>query len=94
MAYEVPRSGVESELQLLAYATAIAMQDLSHVCDLYNGSWQRRILNSLSNRPGIELTSLWILVLLLLLSQNENSTNVIYVWWVFLFCFVLIRFHM
>ena len=30
---EVPRLEIESELQLLAYATAIAMQDLSHICD-------------------------------------------------------------
>ena len=28
---EVPRLGVESELQLPAYVTAIAMQDLSHI---------------------------------------------------------------
>ena len=32
---EVPRLGVESELQLLAYATAIAMLDLSHICNLH-----------------------------------------------------------
>ena len=30
---EAPRLGVESELQLLAYATATAMRDLSCVCD-------------------------------------------------------------
>ena len=29
---EVPRLGVESELQLQTYATATAMQDPSHVC--------------------------------------------------------------
>ena len=29
---EVPRLGVSSELQLLAYATAIAMRDLSSTC--------------------------------------------------------------
>ena len=29
---EVPRPGVESELHLMAYATAIAMWDLSHAC--------------------------------------------------------------
>ena len=44
----VPRLGVESELQLLAYTTATATQDLSHVCDLYHSSRQCRILNSLS----------------------------------------------
>ena len=31
---EVPRLGVESELQLPAYATATATQNPSHVCDL------------------------------------------------------------
>ena len=31
---EVPSLGVKSELQLLAYATATAMPDLSHICDL------------------------------------------------------------
>ena len=45
---EVPRLGVEMELQLPAYTTAIAMQDLSLVCDLYHSSWQHRILNPLS----------------------------------------------
>ena len=42
------RLGVESELQLLAYNTAIAMQDLSHVCDLHHSSQQHCILNPLS----------------------------------------------
>ena len=44
---EVPRLGVESELQLLAYTTATATWDLSHVCDLHHSSWQRPILNPL-----------------------------------------------
>ena len=30
---DVPRLGVELELQPLAYTTAIAAQDPSHVCD-------------------------------------------------------------
>ena len=48
---EVPRLGVKSELQLPAYATATAMQDLSHVCDLHHsspqchGTWNVMILN-------------------------------------------------
>ena len=45
---EVPRLGFESELQFLAYGTAIAMQDLSCICDLHHSSWQCQILNSLS----------------------------------------------
>ena len=45
---EVPRLGVESKLELLAYTTATATQDLSHICDLHHSSQQRRILNPLS----------------------------------------------
>ena len=44
---EVPRLGVKLELQLLAYTTATATPDLSHVFDLHHRSWQRRILNLL-----------------------------------------------
>ena len=33
---EVPRLGVQLELQLPAYAIAIATQDLNHVCDLHH----------------------------------------------------------
>ena len=35
---EVPRLGVESELKLLAYATASAAPDTNHVCDLHHSS--------------------------------------------------------
>ena len=46
---EVPRLGVESEQQpLLAYTTATATWDLSHICDLHLSSRQRWILNPLS----------------------------------------------
>ena len=44
---EVPRRGVESELQLPAYPTATATPDPSHICKLHHGSWQRWILNPL-----------------------------------------------
>ena len=37
---EVPKLGVESELQLQAYATATEMPDLTHICDLHHSSWQ------------------------------------------------------
>ena len=45
-----PRLGVQLELQLPAYATATATQDLSHVCNLHHSSQltSNRILNSLS----------------------------------------------
>ena len=45
---EVPRLGVESELQLPAYATATATKDPSRVCDLHHSSWRGWILNPLS----------------------------------------------
>ena len=43
---EVSRLGVELELQLPAYTTA--MQDLNRVCDLHHSSRQHQILNALS----------------------------------------------
>ena len=63
---EVPRLGVESELQQLTFATAtaIATWDPSSVYDLHHSSQQCWRLNSLSEgvRPGIEHSSSWILV--------------------------------
>ena len=38
---EVPRLGVESELQLLAYTTATATRDLTHIWDLHHNSRPR-----------------------------------------------------
>ena len=35
-AYGIPRLGVESELQLLAYATTIATLDLHCICDVHH----------------------------------------------------------
>ena len=43
---DIPRLGVESELQLPA--TATATQDPSHICALHHSSQQRSILNPLS----------------------------------------------
>ena len=45
---EVPRLGVELELQLQAFATATAMQDPSGACGLHHSSWQHWILNPLN----------------------------------------------
>ena len=45
---EVPRLGVESELQPPASARATATPDPSHVCDLYHSSRQCQILDLLS----------------------------------------------
>ena len=44
---EVPRLGVESELQLPAHTTATATQDLSRICDLCHSSQQWQMLNPL-----------------------------------------------
>ena len=60
---EVPRLGVELEMQLLAYATATATWDLSHVYDLHYSLWQHRILNPLSeagDRTHILMDCNWI----------------------------------
>ena len=46
---EVPKLGVESKPELLAYTTAAAMADPSQVCNLQHSSRQlQRILNPLS----------------------------------------------
>ena len=45
---EVPRLGVELELQLPAHTTATAMEDLSCVCNLHHSSWHCWILNPLN----------------------------------------------
>ena len=60
---EVPRLGVESELQLPACATATAVQDLSSICDLLHSSWQHQILNPLSearDRSCILVNPRWV----------------------------------
>ena len=44
---EVPRLGVQLELQLLAYTSATATWNLSHVCDLHHSSQKHQILNPL-----------------------------------------------
>ena len=49
---EVPRLGVESELQPPAYSRATATRDPSCVCNLRQSSRQRQILNPLSKGRG------------------------------------------
>ena len=58
---EVPRLGVELELQVLAYTKATAMPDLSHIGDLHHSSQPHWILNPVSE-ARIEPASSWILV--------------------------------
>ena len=50
---EVPRLGVQSELQLLACATATARSDPSYVWDLHPRSRQCQILNPLSKAKDL-----------------------------------------
>ena len=57
---EVPRLGVKSELQLLAYATATATADPSCICDLYHSLRQCWILNPLSEARDWTPTSSWM----------------------------------
>ena len=44
---DVPRLGVQSELQLLDYTTATATRDLSRVCNSHHSSEQCQIFNTL-----------------------------------------------
>ena len=69
---EVPRLGVESELQLPAYTTATATRDPSCTCDLHCSSWQSRILNPLCG-PRERTCILMNWSGSLPLSQNGNS---------------------
>ena len=60
---EVPRLGIELELQLLAYTIATATRDLSHICDRYHSSWQCRIpnpLNEARDRTQVLMDASWI----------------------------------
>ena len=60
---EVLRLEVKSELQLLTYTTAIAMPDLSLVCDLHHSLWQCRIPTPLSearDQTCIIMDASWI----------------------------------
>ena len=45
---EIPRLGIELELQLLTYAIATAIWDPSYIDGLHHSSWQGQIFNPLS----------------------------------------------
>ena len=60
---EVPRLGVQLELEPLAYTTATATRDPSHIFDLHHSSQQHWILNPLSearDRTGNLIVPSWI----------------------------------
>ena len=46
--WKFPGYGLNWSYSCWAYTTATATQDRSHVCDLHHSSWQRQILNPLS----------------------------------------------
>ena len=73
---EVLRLGVESELQLPAYATVIATQDPSHICDLHHSSRQHQIPDSLSKARD------WTCILMdsFPLHHNGNSPLFFFKW--------------
>ena len=51
------------DLQMLAYTTATAMQDLSYICNLPHGSQQHRIIDPLSktrDQTSILMDTSWI----------------------------------
>ena len=72
---EVPRLGVESELQLPAYTGATAFRDLSRVCDLHHSSRRCWILNPLSKARGQTHILMDPSQVRLLLSHEGNSEN-------------------
>ena len=70
---EVPGLEVESELQLLAYATAMDIADLSCICHLHCSLWQHQILNPLNearDQTCILMDTSWVFNLL---SHNRNT---------------------
>ena len=58
---EVPRLGIKSELQLLAYTTATTPPDPSCICNLITAHGNAGFLTHWA-RPGIKLALSWILV--------------------------------
>ena len=70
---EGPRPGDKSELHPLAYTTAAAMQDLSHICNLHHSSSKRWILNLLKWGQRLNLGPHGCYSDSFLLSHNGNS---------------------
>ena len=68
---KVSRLGDESELQLQAYATAIATPGSSHICSLHHSSQQRQSLNPLSEAR--DWTHILMETILNPLSHDGNS---------------------
>ena len=73
---EVPRPGVESELQLPAYATATATPAPSCICDPHHNLWQRRILDPLNKARDQTHVLMDTSQVLNLLSHNGTLSRV------------------
>ena len=67
---EVPRPGIKLELQLLAYVTATAMPDLSHIYKIHHSLQQCQIFNPMSEASILTDTMSLCPVVL---SHNRNS---------------------
>ena len=72
---EIPRPGVESQLQMPAYTTAVAMQDWRLAFNRRHSSQQHQILNPLSKARNQIHILLGISGVHNPLSQNGNSQN-------------------
>ena len=80
---EVPRLEVESELQLLAYATTRAMWDPCCICDLHHSLQQHQILNLLSEaryQTHILMDTNWICF-----HQPMTGTPYFFIYFYFIF---------
>ena len=74
---EIPGVGVQSELQWLAYITAMATWDVSRICDLHPAHSNTGSFNPLSearDRTHILMDTGWVLHPL---SHTENSQDVV-----------------
>ena len=70
---EVPRLGIESELQLAVYTTATATPDPSHICDPCLSLRKLQILNPLSEARDQTRILMETSQILNPLSRNGNS---------------------
>ena len=75
---EVPRLGVQAELQLPACATAIVTQDLSCTCDLCHSSQQCWILNPVSKARDQTRILMDTSRVLNQLSHNRNNMSPVF----------------
>ena len=85
---EVPRLGVESELQMPACATTIATKDPIYICNLHHSTQQCQILNPLSEVRDLTHILMDTSQVCNLLSHSGNSNKDIfrYVFQTFLPC--------